>query len=231
MGSSFPDHLVCVVCGCLRQGGSFHWEATTCADMDQSARTGRQRQRYDGHYRLVAGCIPYRLKQNVKDKTASLVDRLEVLMISSPNRDDLVFPKGGWEDDETIDQAACREAFEEAGIRGIIHGEHLGMWVFRSKSRQNSCSQEGACKGYMFALQVTEELDSWAEESCHKRRWLSVPEAWNLCRYPWMREALEKCVNDLNQAAQPASDPSCYVKPSAPERLDSTMNALCCRSS
>lgn len=86
-------------------------------------------------------------------------------MISSPNRDDLVFPKvtsfsllnywfnvckhnnnyqmiydllalaqivvifvylcfllyqGGWEDDETVEEAACREALEEAGVKGII---------------------------------------------------------------------------------------------------------------
>jgi 8-oxo-dGTP pyrophosphatase MutT (NUDIX family) len=28
--------------------------------------------------------------------------------------------QGGWEDDESIDEAACREAFEEAGVKGII---------------------------------------------------------------------------------------------------------------
>lgn len=28
--------------------------------------------------------------------------------------------QGGWEDDETIGEAACREAFEEAGVKGIL---------------------------------------------------------------------------------------------------------------
>jgi 8-oxo-dGTP pyrophosphatase MutT (NUDIX family) len=28
--------------------------------------------------------------------------------------------QGGWEDDETIREAACREAFEEAGVKGIL---------------------------------------------------------------------------------------------------------------
>lgn len=76
-------------------------------------------------------------------------------MISSPNRDNLVFPKvrvhafwpsywtqinqivlncilwtvlivhrsliqGGWEDDESVTEAACREALEEAGVKGIL---------------------------------------------------------------------------------------------------------------
>ncbi|MQM09088.1 hypothetical protein Taro_041953 [Colocasia esculenta] len=172
-------------------------------------------------------CIPYRVKQNVEDHTMHLVHRLEVLMISSPNRDDLVFPKGGWEDDETVHEAACREALEEAGVSGVIHvgKECLGVWEFRSKSRQSSCSLEGSCRGYMFALQVTEELDSWPEETCHKRRWLSVSEAKNLCRYPWMGEALENCVRLLNQVALHPSEPSRHVKPSEPQSLDSTRDA------
>lgn len=41
-------------------------------------------------------------------------------MISTANRHNLVFPKGGWEDDEDIKDAACREALEEAGVKGIL---------------------------------------------------------------------------------------------------------------
>ena len=29
-------------------------------------------------------------------------------------------PQGGWENDETVEQAAAREAIEEAGVRGDI---------------------------------------------------------------------------------------------------------------
>ena len=28
--------------------------------------------------------------------------------------------QGGWEQDETIEEAACRETFEEAGLKGIL---------------------------------------------------------------------------------------------------------------
>ncbi|KAG1370250.1 Nudix hydrolase 18, mitochondrial [Cocos nucifera] len=158
------------------------------------ARTGRLQQRYEGHFRLVAGCIPYRQKADTESHSGNLIDRLEVLMISSPNRDDLVFPKGGWENDETAAQAACREAWEEAGVRGIISETYLDSWIFRSKSRQNSCSPEGTCKGYIFALNVTEELPCWPEQASHKRRWVQVREAFKLCRYEWMREALRKFI-------------------------------------
>lgn len=29
--------------------------------------------------------------------------------------------QGGWESDETVEEAACREALEEAGVRGILN--------------------------------------------------------------------------------------------------------------
>ncbi|XVE50005.1 hypothetical protein DITRI_Ditri01bG0127300 [Diplodiscus trichospermus] len=135
-------------------------------------------------------CIPYRLEKDVEERNRNVTTRITVLMISTPNRDDLVFPKGGWEDDETVHEAACREALEEAGVKGILDEDPLGVWEFRSKSRQNSCSLEGGCRGYMFALEVTEELDSWAEETSYKRKWLSPEEAYKFCRYDWMRDAL-----------------------------------------
>ncbi|MBA0592700.1 hypothetical protein Gorai_009675 [Gossypium raimondii] len=65
-------------------------------------------------------CIPYRLQKDVEDSNSSVTSRINVLMISTPNRDDLVFPKGGWENDETVHEAACREALEEAGVKGIL---------------------------------------------------------------------------------------------------------------
>lgn len=55
----------------------------------------------------------------------------------------------------------------------FIQEDPLGVWEFRSKSRQNSCSLEGGCRGYMFALEVTEELGSWAEKTSYNRKWVS----------------------------------------------------------
>lgn len=95
-------------------------------------------------------CIPYRFEKTVGRSNCNVEKKLLVLMISSPNRDDLVFPKvsiflpalfvsylklycdgilttatlvhdqGGWENDETMHEAACREALEEAGVKGVL---------------------------------------------------------------------------------------------------------------
>ncbi|ONK72133.1 uncharacterized protein A4U43_C04F16100 [Asparagus officinalis] len=198
------------------------------------ARVGREKQRYEDKFRLVAGCIPYRLKNDVKERcNGALYDELEVLMISTPNRQDLVFPKGGWENDEAVHEAAIREAVEEAGVRGNINKKELGVWEFRSKSKQNSCSQEGGCRGYMFALEVTEELESWPEKDTHHRRWVGVSEARELCRYDWMQEALDAFLQRLRPAVKqtlavlPAISESlrsvCAPKASRIERTDNAI--------
>jgi len=70
------------------------------------ARVGRTQQRYGaGGERLVAGVVPLS-----SDKT-------KVLVVESARRNGWVLPKGGWEADErTPEDAAVREAWEEAGI-------------------------------------------------------------------------------------------------------------------
>ncbi|XP_042432614.1 nudix hydrolase 16, mitochondrial-like [Zingiber officinale] len=155
---------------------------------DLVARTGRHQQRYEAGCRLVAGCIPFRYK-NYDTSDGKHDMELEVLMINSPSRPGLLFPKGGWENDETVEEAAVREAIEEAGVRGDIV-TFLGDYLFKSKTLQNEFSPEGLCKAAIFALQVREELQSWPEQSTRSRSWVTLPEAVEQCRHPWMRDAL-----------------------------------------
>lgn len=46
----------------------------------------------------------------------------------------------------------------------------------------------------MFALEVTEELETWPEQKKRDRQWLNVRDAFILCRYDWMCQALEEFV-------------------------------------
>ncbi|CAA2997714.1 nudix hydrolase 16, mitochondrial-like isoform X1 [Olea europaea var. sylvestris] len=155
------------------------------------ARTGRQQQRYEDGFRLIAGCIPFKygnVEGNVGDSSKKII---EVLMINSNSGPGLLFPKGGWENDETAEQAALREAMEEAGVRGdLVH--FLGYYPFKSKTQLDEFSPEGWCKAAMYALLVKEELESWPEKSHRQRSWLTIPKAIDSCRHAWMRVALEK---------------------------------------
>lgn len=159
---------------------------------DLVARTGRHQQRYEDGYRLVAGCIPFKFESSDESSdTEGKKNIPKVLMISSQSGAGLLFPKGGWENDETVEEAAVREAIEEAGVRGDLK-EFLGDYDFTSKGNQDDFCPEGSCKASMFSLHVKEELCSWPEKSTRRREWLTIPEAKRRCRRPWMLKALGK---------------------------------------
>ncbi|KAL3819701.1 hypothetical protein ACJIZ3_005606 [Penstemon smallii] len=155
------------------------------------ARTGRHQQRYENGHRLIAGCIPFKYRDVERDGGDTSEKIVEVLMINSTSGPGLLFPKGGWENDETAEEAAVREAIEEAGVRGdLVH--FLGCYLFKSKTLQDEFSPEGLCRAAMYALHVKEELESWPEMGHRERSWLTIPEAVKCCRHAWMREALEQ---------------------------------------
>uniref|UniRef100_A0A2P2KDG4 Uncharacterized protein MANES_02G077800 n=1 Tax=Rhizophora mucronata TaxID=61149 RepID=A0A2P2KDG4_RHIMU len=89
------------------------------------SRTGRHLQRYNKERRLVVGCIPYRYK--IQEQNCFDIDeQLEVLVISSQKKTKgMLFPKGGWESDESMTDAASRETLEEAGVRGIVEVSYI----------------------------------------------------------------------------------------------------------
>ncbi|CAA6673486.1 unnamed protein product [Spirodela intermedia] len=156
---------------------------------DLVARTGRHQQRYEQGHRLVAGCIPYKYRYSNGNSGGKRKRAVEVLMINTPSGPGLLFPKGGWENDETVEDAAEREALEEAGVRGEIK-ELLGHYYFKSRTHKDEFCPDGSCNAAMFPLLVKEELSTWPEQGTRQRKWLTVPEALEQCRHSWMKEAL-----------------------------------------
>ncbi|XP_058776232.1 nudix hydrolase 18, mitochondrial-like [Vicia villosa] len=157
------------------------------------SRTGRELQRYNNMGgRQVVGCIPYRYKQDIDGNRSN---EMEVLMVSSQKTQRLMFPKGGWELDESLQEAASRESIEEAGVIGLVECE-LGQWNFISK-------RYGIYyEGYMFPLFVKEQLDHWPEKNLRTRVWMSVDEAREVCQHWWMKEALDILLQRLISSKQ-----------------------------
>ncbi|KAF7813505.1 nudix hydrolase 18, mitochondrial-like [Senna tora] len=142
------------------------------------SRTGRHLQRYDEGCRQVVGCIPYRYRRTNVDGSHDN-NELEVLVISAQKGHGMQFPKGGWEIDESMEQAASRETLEEAGVVGNVEST-LGKWRYKSK-RQSTVHE-----GYMFPLLVNKQLEDWPEKNIRKRIW----------------EALDELVNRLTKLEQ-----------------------------
>ncbi|OBZ81241.1 Nudix hydrolase 21, chloroplastic, partial [Choanephora cucurbitarum] len=138
------------------------------------SRVGRGNQIYDDDdVRQIAGTIAVDPKTN------------RVLVISSSKHENVwVLPKGGWENDETVEQSAEREAYEEGGIRGKVKA-FVGSFV--------NYDMYGKPKGkvHFFEFEVQHILDHWPEEEFRKRRWCNLDEALLLLKHkPFMKEAL-----------------------------------------
>ncbi|KAK6927828.1 NUDIX hydrolase domain, partial [Dillenia turbinata] len=160
------------------------------------SRTGRHLQRYNKGCRQIVGCIPYRYKVNPESGLEE--EEAEVLVVTSQKGKGMLFPKGGWESDESLEEAASRETLEEAGVLGIVLGG-LGKWFFKSKTHDSDY------EGYLFPLLVEEQLDFWPEMNVRQRKWMSVKEAREVCLHWWMKEALDILV--LRLESSPSQPP------------------------
>jgi diphosphoinositol-polyphosphate diphosphatase len=132
-------------------------------EMDKPARVN---QKYEDGARLLACCIPVRYSSNVGSECP------QFLLVSSRSQNGLLFPKGGWENDESLENAATREAFEEAGIKGKLELPHFGVYEFSSKK----CDNDGHGQKrivYVFLLEVSQVLEKWPESGHRQRFWVS----------------------------------------------------------
>ena len=115
--------------------------------------------RYDDdgtRYQCVS--IPYRVNRET--------NCVQILMITSRNKGDYIFPGGGWEKEENGEDCALREAFEEAGIRGKVTAEIVSDQRYTSDKGNRS-------RLWGFLLEVTDVLENWPESE-RRRKWVCL---------------------------------------------------------
>ncbi|CAG8954030.1 hypothetical protein HYALB_00000262 [Hymenoscyphus albidus] len=128
------------------------------------SRVGRAKQRYnETGERLVAGVVPLNASKS------------HVLLIQSTRRSGWVLPKGGWESDETCEEAAKREAWEEAGISCETVND-LGKIPETRTPKQMSKDAPKALYQF-YEVKVTVEHADWPEKHKRDRSWATYTEA------------------------------------------------------
>jgi 8-oxo-dGTP pyrophosphatase MutT (NUDIX family) len=111
-----------------------------------------------------SGIIPYRLER----------DDLQVLLITTRGTGRWVIPKGNIGKGHSPRQAAEREAFEEAGVRGDVEKEQLGSYTY-AKALKDGTSRPTVVK--IFAMHVREEAKVWPEMAERRSEWMAPNEA------------------------------------------------------
>lgn len=100
-------------------------------------------------------------------------DKIQVLLVTSRERGRWVIPKGWPMDGKTPAEAASIEAFEEAGVRGVVGERSVGVYTYIKELDSGDLPVVVA----VFPLEVTKELDDWPEKAERKRRWISLSKA------------------------------------------------------
>lgn len=112
------------------------------------------------YYYAQSGVIPYNKKEG----------ELKLLLISVGSKQKWGFPKGIIEPGLSPQASAEKEAWEEAGIKGVVANQALG--IYQKEKWGALCTIE------VFPMAVTDSVDihEW-EESHRQRRWVSPKEA------------------------------------------------------
>ena len=127
--------------------------------------------------------IPYRRRRK----------NIEVLMVTSLGSGRWVFPKGHIKRDISARQSAEKEAFEEAGIGGRLSPNRIGYYRYCKKKKTRIYQVE------VFAMNVTNVLESWPEEHMRQRKWMSPENAANIVKEDDLRILIRYFFDGLNK--------------------------------
>ena len=115
--------------------------------------------------RNQAAALPLRLSRSGK---------MKVLLVTSRDTGRWVLPKGWIEKGFKPHEAAAREAEEEAGVRGRIDNEAIGIFSY-AKALDRKTVQ--LIEVSVFPLYVYEVKDTWPEAKVRKRCWVTPDQA------------------------------------------------------
>ena len=119
---------------------------------------------------------------SVRQSSAIPLSDGRVCMVTSSSGRRWVLPKGLIDPGHTPGEAALVEAWEEAGLVGVLDPEPVGSYVYEKLGRE--------CLVLVYRMTVTEVRDDWPEKGMRERVWLAPGEVLERVEEPGLREIL-----------------------------------------
>ncbi len=116
-------------------------------------------------------------------------EALRILLVSSRETRRWVIPKGWPMKDKTDFQAAATEAYEEAGLVGVIAERPIGDYEYLKKLKSGAAR---LVKVDVFPLEVTSELETWPEKGQRTLEWMEPVEAALAVQEPQLRDLIAR---------------------------------------
>jgi 8-oxo-dGTP pyrophosphatase MutT (NUDIX family) len=121
-----------------------------------------------------------------------------VCLVTSSSGKRWVVPKGLIDEGKSVGEMALQEAWEEAGIVGVLDSKPVGTYLYAKYG--------GTCHVTVFLMQVTEVADDWPERSFRERRWVRPAEAVRLVDDEGLRLVLRGALANLREVRSTAFD-------------------------
>lgn len=135
--------------------------------------------------REQAGVIPFRRKKGA----------IEVCLIRNKGHKKWKIPKGFIDPGETPEEAALKEAWEEAGLTGKLVGDRIGSYKYEKWDLTLTVA--------MYLMEVTDQEDKWDESRFRERSWSAANEAFALLKDHPIRPLLETAATRLERRKKP----------------------------
>ncbi len=113
---------------------------------------------------------------------------VEVLVITSRETRRWVLPKGWPMKAMTPDQAAAREAYEEAGVIGQADPKAIGDYVYDKRLRDGAVQ---TVQVQVFAMEVLAEQFDWPEKNQREKLWTTREAAADLVEEPDLKVLIQ----------------------------------------
>lgn len=125
------------------------------------------------------GALPWR-------RTA---DGVEILLVTTQKTRRWIVPKGWPEKGRTPQECAAQEAYEEAGVKGVVSGEAIGVFSHKKLAKSG---QMITCRIRVYPLEVHDVAAEWPEKAAREIKWCAVEEAAVLVTDASLRRVIAK---------------------------------------
>lgn len=125
------------------------------------------------HFFRQSGVLPWRRDAKGRAKIAAVTN--------AGGR--WILPKGVVEPELGPVESALVEAWEEAGLRGVVEEPAFGRYTYAKWG--------GTCTVELFLMRVTEVAETWPESKTRRRRWIEPADALESLHDRIPREILE----------------------------------------
>ena len=119
-----------------------------------------------------SGVIPYRVNN----------DKIEILLITTRDRQNWVIPKGGIANGMSPPDSAAKEAWEEAGVIGQVNFQKIGTYKYRKRGKIYQVQ--------MYLMPVEMVFEEYPEAGKRQRQWLDVTKAIRLVKKPSLKRII-----------------------------------------